>query len=89
MLSSTKRRMSALERSIHIPMTADRFLARVQEVVRVTGTSTDEAFQSLVAPLKDHELDHLIEEFLKQIFGDDIAAREEFKRTATGAGNHC
>jgi len=27
-------------------------------------------------------LEHLIEEFLEQIFGDDIAAREEFKRNA-------
>jgi len=57
MLISTKRRMSALERSIHIPMTADRFLARVQEVVRLMGASTDEAFRSLMAPLKHHELD--------------------------------
>ena len=83
MLISTKRRMSVLERSIHIPMTADRFLARVQEVVRLTGASTDEAFRSLMPPLKDDELDHLIEEFLEQIFGDDIAAWEEFKRYAT------
>jgi len=83
MLSSTKRRMSVLERSIHIPMTADRLLARVEEIVRLTGASTDEAFRSLMAPLKDHELNHLIEEILEQLFGDDIAAREEFKRIAT------
>jgi hypothetical protein len=78
MFSRTKRRMSVLERSIHIPMTADRFLARAEEVVRLTGSSIDEAFRSLVASLKDHELDHLTDELLDQIFGDDIAAREEF-----------
>ena len=82
MFSSTKRRMSVLERSIDISMAADRFEARVEEVVPLTGASTDEAFRSLMAPLKDHELEHLIEEFLEQIFGDDIAAREEFKRNA-------
>ena len=39
--------------------------------------------------LTDHELEHLTEELLEQIFGDDIPAREEFKRIAAGAGNHC
>ena len=41
-----------------------------------------------MAPLKDHELDHLTDELLDQICGDDIAAREEFKRIAAGAENH-
>jgi hypothetical protein len=45
MLSSAKRRMSALERSIHLPLTADRFLARVEEVIRLTGASSNEAFR--------------------------------------------
>jgi hypothetical protein len=36
-----------------------------------------------MAPLKDHELEHLTEEFLGQVFGDDIAAKEEFRRIAT------
>ena len=42
-----------------------------------------EARLSTTGRIKDHELEHLIEEFLEQIFGDDIAAREEFKRNAT------
>ena len=72
-----------------IPIKADRFLARVEEVARLTGASTDEAFRSLMVALTDHELEHLTEELLEQIFGDDNPAREEFKRIAAGAGNHC
>jgi hypothetical protein len=44
MLSSTKRRMSVLERSIQIPITAEIFVARVQERARLTGASFEEAF---------------------------------------------
>jgi hypothetical protein len=82
MLSSAKRRMSALERSIHLPITADRFLARVEEVIRLTGASSDEAFRLQMAPLSEHELEHLIEEFLERACGDDMEARNEVMRKA-------
>jgi hypothetical protein len=48
MLSSTKRRISLLERSIELPITAERFLASVQDRVRFTGESLDDAFRSLL-----------------------------------------
>ena len=74
--------MSVLERSIQFPMTADGFMARIEEVVRLTGVSTDEASQSLIASLGARDLERLLEELLEQEFGDDIAAREEFRRVA-------
>jgi len=82
LLSSAKRRMSALERSIHLPITADRFLARVEEVIRPTGASRDEAFRLLMDPLTEHELEHLIEELLERACGDDMEARNEVMQRA-------
>lgn len=55
MLSSTKRRMSVLERSIQIPITAEIFLARAEERARLTGASFEEAFRSLPEPLARDE----------------------------------
>jgi hypothetical protein len=47
MLSTAKRRIVVLERSIHIPMTGERFFDSVQERVRLTGASFHDATQSL------------------------------------------
>jgi hypothetical protein len=66
MLSSTKRRIALLERSIELPITAERFWASVQERVRLTGASVDEAFRSLLASLSDENLDRLEEELVQR-----------------------
>jgi hypothetical protein len=83
MLSSTKRRISTLERSIQVPMTAERFLARVEEFSRLTSATPDEAFQSVASSLDQPALDRLAEEFMQLACGDDLAAREEITRLAT------
>jgi len=62
MLSSAKRRMLVLERSIHLPITAARFLSLVEERVRLTGASFDDASQSLIVSLNDQDLYCLTEE---------------------------
>jgi len=62
MLSSAKRRMLVLERSIHLPITAARFLSLVEERVRLTGASFDDASQSLIVSLSDQDLDCPTEE---------------------------
>jgi len=62
MLSSAKRRMLVLERSIHLPITAERYIACVQERVRLTGASFGDASQSVLVSLSDQDLDCLIEE---------------------------
>ena len=66
MLSSTKRRISLLERSIELPMTAERFLASVQEYVRLTGADSDEARQLLRVSLSDENLGRLGEELVQR-----------------------
>ena len=65
MLSSTKRRISLLERSIELPITAERFLARVQDRIRFTGESLDEAFRSLLVSLSVENLDRLEKELVE------------------------
>jgi len=69
MLTSTKRRISILERSIELPITAERFLASVQERARLTGASLEEAFQSLLPSLGDRNLERLEQELIQR-YGD-------------------
>jgi hypothetical protein len=82
MLHGAKRRISALERSIALPVTAERFLASVQERVRLTGASFEEAGQSLLASLSVETLDRLADELLQLACGDDMEARNEVMRRA-------
>jgi len=81
-LSSAKRRMAMLERSIPIPMTAERFMARVEEFSRLTGASSDDAFQSIAASLSASDLHRLADEFTEIACGDDMEARAEVMRLA-------
>ena len=66
MLNSTKHRIALLERSIELPITAERFLASVQDRVRLTGESLDEAFRSLLVPLSIENLNRLEEEIMQR-----------------------
>ena len=63
-------------------MTPERFLARTEELSRLTGTSYDDAFHSLAASLSEPDLDRLVEEFMQLACGDDMAARDEVMRLA-------
>jgi hypothetical protein len=76
MLASTKRRMSILERSIQVPMTLERSLALVQERVRLTGASFEDASQSLLCSLSERDLARLDEELKQLGFGDEMEARD-------------
>ena len=82
MLGGAKRRISILERSIPVWMTPERFLARAEELSRLTGTSYDDAFHSLAASLSEPDLDRLVEEFIQLACGDDMGARDEIMRLA-------
>jgi hypothetical protein len=86
MLSSAKRRISILERSIQLPMTAERFAALVEERMRLTGMSIGEASQSLIAALSPENLGRLEKELLQRMqraFGDDVEARDRAMRNAS------
>jgi hypothetical protein len=76
MLASTKRRMSILERSIQMPLTVERGLALVQERVRLTGASFEDACQSVLRSLSVEDLDRLAEEFTELGFCDETEARD-------------
>jgi predicted oxidoreductase (fatty acid repression mutant protein) len=86
MLNSAKRRVSILERSIELPITADRFLASVQERARLTGASFNDAFRSLLVLLSDENLEHL-EKDLKQRFGDLAPDNVADKTVEESGGN--
>jgi hypothetical protein len=86
MLSSAKRRISILERSIQLPMTAERFAALVEERMRLTGMSVGEASQSLIDALSPENLGRLEKELLElmqRAFGDDVEAMDEAMRNAS------
>jgi len=67
LLSSTKRRMAVLERSIQIPITAKILMARAEERVRLTGASIEEAFQSRIPSLSTRDLECVLEEFMQLV----------------------
>ena len=67
MLSSTKRRMSVLERSIQIPITAEIVLARAEERARLTGASFEEALQSLIVSLSNRDLECVAADFTRHL----------------------
>ena len=75
MLSSTKRRISALERSIELPMTAARFAALVEERIRLTGMSLAEASQSVIVSLSEDSLARLEEELMQRVSRASILGR--------------
>jgi hypothetical protein len=76
MLSSAKRRISLLERSIQLSMTAERFSALVEERMRLTGMGFEEASQSLIDSLSVENLDRLEKELVRRVFGDEVEARD-------------
>jgi hypothetical protein len=69
MLNSAKRRISALERMIELPITAERFFASVEQRVRLTGASFDEVFRSSLISLSDENLDRIKKELTQRVFG--------------------
>jgi len=81
MLSSAKRRISLLERSIELPMTFERFKSLIEERMRLTGISVEEACESLISTLGVENLDRLEKELI-QVFGDDVEASDDAARNA-------
>jgi hypothetical protein len=77
MLSSTKRRISLLERSIQLPMTAERFAALVEERMRFTGMSVEEASKSVIGSLSLENLDRIEKELSQRVFDNDLQASDE------------
>jgi DNA modification methylase len=70
-----ERRLSRLEESIPLPLTAERFVARAQRHARRTGASYDAAVETLARDLTDNELASVATEFDQMLYGSDTAAR--------------
>jgi hypothetical protein len=80
MQQNTKRRLAILERSIELPLTFKRFMARVDEHARLTGAGSEEALDALASSLSAETLNRLAEECLDEEFRGDIEARNEWIR---------
>jgi hypothetical protein len=83
MLQSAKRRLATLERSIELSLTGKRVLAQVQERVRLTGASFEEAADSIGESLSRDNLNRIVDELLCDEFDGDMEAANEWKRKAT------
>ena len=73
MLSSTKRRIVLLERSIELPITEERFLAGVQNQVRLTGASFDDVLGSSLAALSYENLCRLEDDVTQRLISGGVA----------------
>jgi hypothetical protein len=88
MLSSIKRRLSRVEESLPVPVTAERFYARAQQYAKRTGVSVEDAIGILAKDLSDKELDSITTEFEQVAFGSDTAARDAAKREVFAAAGY-
>jgi len=87
MLHSVRRRISNLEESIPIPISAERFLSRAHEHARRAGVSVQAAIGTLGHDLSDSELDSLTAEFEQLAFGADTVARDAARHRASMAAD--
>jgi len=82
MLRNISRRLSRVEETIPLPFTPERFSVRLQQRMRRTGERFDVAIKALLKDLSEAELQWLIDEGERALFGSDTAARDEAKRKA-------
>jgi hypothetical protein len=88
MLSSIRRRLSRVEESLPLPMTAERFYVRAQRHAKRAGGSVLDAIATLAKDLSDGELDSVTTEFEQLAFGSDMAARDAAKYEVFAAAGH-
>jgi hypothetical protein len=82
MLHRVRRRISNLEESISVPISAERFLSRAHEHARRAGVSVQAAIGTLAQDLSDGEVDSIAAELEQLVFGADTAARDAAWRRA-------
>jgi len=88
MLRSVGRRLSRLEESIPIPITAERFVARAYQQAGRAGSSYDSAVQVLAQDLSDSELASVTAELEQILYGSDMAARDAARRSTLAAAGY-
>jgi hypothetical protein len=77
---SISRRLDRIELAIPLPITRERFVARVRQCIQRTGAGLEAAIATLLRDLSDSELASLGAEVEQVMFGSDIAARDAAKR---------
>jgi hypothetical protein len=80
MLQSAKRRLAMLERSIEVPLTAERVLALIEERVRLTGASRDDVIDALAGSMSSENLNRVADALVLRAFKADVEAANEWKR---------
>ena len=80
MLRAINRRIARVEQIMPIPVSRERFLARVRKEMERTGERVESSIATLLRDLSDSELDSLRAEVEQVMFGSDIAARDAAKR---------
>ena len=68
MLQGTKRRLAMLERSIELPLTAERVLALVEERVRLTGASRNDVIDAMAASMTSEKRHRVIDVLVLKAF---------------------
>jgi hypothetical protein len=76
MWRTINRRLDHIELTIPLPVTRERFIARVRQHIPRTGASLEAELATLVRDLSDNELDSLGAEVEQVLFGSDVAARD-------------
>jgi hypothetical protein len=79
------RRLSRLEESIPVALTAATFAARAHGLAKRSRLSISSAMDTLLKDLSDGELASLGAEFEQVAFGSDLAARDAAKREVFAA----
>jgi hypothetical protein len=88
MLRSIRGRLSRVEESLPVPMTAERFYARGQLHAKRTDGSVGDAIATVAKDLGDSEVVSITTQFEQIAFGSDTAARDAAKRETLGAAGH-
>ena len=82
MLQGAKRRLALLERSIELPLTAERVVALIEERVRLTGASRDDVIDALADSMSSENRNRVIDPLVLQAFKGDVEAANEWKQKA-------
>jgi hypothetical protein len=88
MMRAIERRLSLLEESIPVPLTAATFTTRAYRLAKRSGVSTSSAMDTLLKNVSDGELGSLEAELEQIVFGSDIAARDAAKREVLAAAGY-
>ena len=82
MLQGTKRRLAMLERSIELPLTAERVLALVEERVRLTGASRNDVIDAMAASMTSEKRHRVIDVLVLKAFKGTVEAAHQWKQKA-------